>query len=145
MRMHEFPTAHLHNQENIKDPKTEGHGHREIASHHGLRVLAHKGHPALAANSIRSELSLSAIRILRSLGDFGRSPREFLPPEKLEGRPVPTDQGFRFYHHEGTAPGKPARPEQQRQPRGIRQSSGLDVPLLIERQLFPKKEILSDQ
>ena len=40
---------------------------------------------------------------------------------------------------------KPARPEQQREPRRIRQPSRLTVPLLIERQLFPKKEIFRNQ
>jgi hypothetical protein len=47
--------------------------------------------------------------------------------------------------HESAALGKPSRPEQQRELRGIGQSPRFAVPLLIEHQLFPKKEIFSKQ
>jgi hypothetical protein len=58
---------------------------------------------------------------------------------------MPADQGCGLDNQNSGSPIKEARPEDQPKPSRARKSPWLDLALLIERQLFAKKQILGNQ
>jgi hypothetical protein len=72
-------------------------------------------------------------------------PPAFPTPEKLECTSVPRDQDFRLYDHQSIPPVEPSSPEQQPESCRVGQALRPDVAFLVERQLFPEEQILSDQ
>lgn len=88
--------------------------------------------------------TISTIGSLRSLGNLGRPPRHF---HRQKSRKACRCQPIRV---SGFTTTRALRQENLRdqnsvEPRRIRQPSRLTVPLLIQRQLFPKKEIFRNQ
>lgn len=63
-------------------------------------------------------------------------------PEETEALAVPTDQGLKPHNHQSNSPIEPAAEQHQRQAGRIVGTSGLDLALLIERQLLAQEQIL---
>ena len=58
---------------------------------------------------------------------------------------MPTDKCIRLYDDQSVSPIKPSSPEEQSNSGGVSQALGPDIPLSVERQLFPEEKVLSHQ
>src|SRR5215510_10940168 len=65
----------------------------------------------------------------------------FPAPEQAKPLPMPAEERRRLDNGQGLPPIEPASEPDECETRGVGGTSGFDIALLIQRQLFPQKEV----